>query len=333
MKNKYMGAALGALAAIILVSLLFTICFDIFGLGSRGQTVSIEIQSGETLKDAAVKLKQSGAVHFKLVFQLMAKISGEGARLQKGIHTVDKHASYFEMLNELNKTPQTDNFVTIPEGYEFKQIAGLLADKEIVDYDTFIEMAQNEPFDYWFLEGIKQRQYRLEGYLFPDTYVFDKHTDEKLVLETMLNRFEEMVPRAQYEEKANELGYSFDEMITLAAIIEREAGAADKGLVSSVFHNRLKSSEYQNLQSCATVQYILGERKTVLSIADTQIDSPYNTYIVKGLPEGPISMPGKESIDAAFNPPDTDYYFFVVGEDGNHIFSKTYEEHLKAMGQ
>ena len=119
-----------------------------------------------------------------------------------------------------------------------------------------------------------------------------------------------------------------DELVTLASIIEREAGSADKKTVSSVFHNRILSSEYPYLQSCATVQYVLKERKPVLSTADTQIDSPYNTYINPGLPVGPIASPGEASIAAALFPEDTDYYFFVLGSDGEHHFATTYEEHL-----
>ena len=121
---------------------------------------------------------------------------------------------------------------------------------------------------------------------------------------------------------------TIDEVITLASIIEREAaGDEDRGKVSSVFHNRLDSKELPYLQSCATVQYILQERKSVLSIADTKIDSPYNTYLYKGLPPGPIAAPGLASIKAALYPEDTDYYYFVVNADGKHLFAKTLKEH------
>ena len=129
-------------------------------------------------------------------------------------------------------------------------------------------------------------------------------------------------------ERADALGMSVHEVITLASIVEREATSKDRELISSVFHNRLNSKTYPYLESCATVQYILGERKARITIKDTEIDNPYNTYENKGLPPGPIASPGIASIEAALYPSDTDYLFFAVSEDGKHHFSKTYDEHL-----
>ena len=125
-------------------------------------------------------------------------------------------------------------------------------------------------------------------------------------------------------------GMTLDNVITMASIIERETNSdTERAKVAGVFYNRLKQN--MKLQSCATVQYVLGERKAVLSIADTQIDSPYNTYLYSGLPAGPIANPGIDCIKAALEPESTDYLYFVAGKDGKHIFSKTYEEHLAAM--
>ena len=126
-----------------------------------------------------------------------------------------------------------------------------------------------------------------------------------------------------------------DDLVNLASIIEREAvGNIDRNKVSSVFHNRLQGKDgLTKLQSCATVQYILGERKDVLSEADTLIDSPFNTYMYEGLPAGPIANPGEEAIKAALNPAKTDYLYFGLNKKGEHIFSLTYEEHLKATAQ
>ncbi len=122
------------------------------------------------------------------------------------------------------------------------------------------------------------------------------------------------------------------EIITLASIIEREAKLdRERPIISSVFHNRLKKNKL--LQSCATVQYALGERKEDLTLKDLEIDSPYNTYKHLGLPPSPIASPGKASIEAALFPEDTDYLYFVAKGDGSHIFSKTYSEHLNAKNR
>ena len=128
--------------------------------------------------------------------------------------------------------------------------------------------------------------------------------------------------------------YSVDDIVTLASVIEAEAGSdADRPLVSSVFHNRLDSSTYPYLESCATVQYILGERKPILSNSDIQIKSPYNTYINKGLPVGPICSPGKASLEAALRPADTDYYFFQSDASGKLYYSKTLAEHERKKNE
>ena len=147
----------------------------------------------------------------------------------------------------------------------------------------------------------------------------------------MLARFDEVYHQA-YRERAKALSMTDHELITLASIIEREAmGDADRELVAGVFHNRLKSTTYPYLESCATVQYILKERKPVLTVADTKIDSPYNTYRNPGLPSGPIASPGEAAIRAALYPAETDYLFFVLDSTGTHRFASTYAEHQENM--
>ena len=149
----------------------------------------------------------------------------------------------------------------------------------------------------------------------------------------MLNRFEQIFTD-DYKAAAKRAGYSVDEIVTLASVIEGEAGSdADRPLVSSVFHNRLNSATYPYLESCATVQYILGERKPILSNSDIRIQSPYNTYINKGLPLGPICGPGKASIEAALYPSDTDYYFFQSDAAGKLYYSKTLAEHERKKNE
>jgi peptidoglycan lytic transglycosylase G len=144
----------------------------------------------------------------------------------------------------------------------------------------------------------------------------------------MLNRFDQIF-KDEYYDRVNNLGMSVNEVITLASIIEREAKVEkERPFVSSVFYNRIKSGML--LQSCATVQYVLGERKEKLTYQDIAIDSPYNTYKFEGLPPKPIASPGKPSIEAALYPAESEYLFFVVSKNGEHHFSKTYEEHLKA---
>ena len=145
----------------------------------------------------------------------------------------------------------------------------------------------------------------------------------------MLKTFDNMF-KQEYYDRAAEMGMTVDEIVTMASIVERETNAdSERAKVAGVFYNRKNSG--MKLQSCATVQYVLGERKPVLSIADTEIDSPYNTYKYAGLPVGPICNPGEECIKAALYPEATDAYYFCLSKSGEHIFSATYEEHVAAM--
>jgi UPF0755 protein len=171
----------------------------------------------------------------------------------------------------------------------------------------------------------------LEGFLFPETYEMKVGASESQIAERMLSQFDKVFKDSYYE-RAEELGMTINEVVTLASVIEREAQLdSERARISGVFHNRINKG--WKLQSCATVQYILGERKEVLSYDDIAIESPYNTYINAGLPPSPIASPGEKSIIAALYPEDTDFMFFVAsGEnDGSHIFSKTLKEHEKAV--
>ena len=168
----------------------------------------------------------------------------------------------------------------------------------------------------------------MEGYLFPDTYEVPKKYGVEKMIKVMLSNFNQIAIENKFTDRAEKIGFSLNEIIILASIIEKEAKFNDeKNKVSSVFYNRLKIN--MKLQSCATIQYILGEPKEGLDENDLKIDSPYNTYLYKGLPPGPICNPGLDSIIAALEPAEEDYLFFVLGDNGRHIFSKTYQEHLK----
>ena len=152
---------------------------------------------------------------------------------------------------------------------------------------------------------------------------------EHEIIDMMLREFDTQF-KAEYYDRAEQMNLTVDQVITMASIIQGETDSeTERAKVAGVFYNRINSD--MNLQSCATVQYILGERKAVLSVADTQINSPYNTYINSGFPIGPICNPETACIEAALYPEETDAFYFVQGSDGKHIFSNTYEEHEKAM--
>jgi UPF0755 protein len=205
--------------------------------------------------------------------------------------------------------------ITIPEGFTCLQIAELLDQKNIVEKEFFLKLTKYGEKSY-------------EGYLFPDTYEVPKKYGSENMLKLLLSNFNRVVEDNKLRNKADKIGFSLDKIIILSSIIEKEAKfTEEKKKVSTVFYNRLKKG--MKLQSCATIQYILEKPKERLDENDLKIDSPYNTYLYKGLPPGAICNPGLDSIMAALEPVKEDYLYFVLGENGRHIFSKTYQEHLK----
>jgi UPF0755 protein len=169
----------------------------------------------------------------------------------------------------------------------------------------------------------------VEGFLFPDTYVVAKGLSAEQIVSIMIDRFFEELRNLDFEGYSDE---KLGQVVIIASLVEREAKIdSERPLIAAVFYNRLAKGK--RLESCATVQYILGKTKERLLFSDLQVDSPYNTYLHSGLPPGPISNPGAKSIQAALFPADVDYLFFVSKRDGSHYFSTTYREHLEAIEQ
>jgi UPF0755 protein len=311
-----------------------------------GNGISIDIPMGSGTAAIAKILHERGIIKYPFLFKLISRINGYDSKYMSGVHVVRDNTDYnslkgyIELMKIMAGKPldSTSVTVTIPEGLTYKQTVDLLTEKGIIDREKFNEAAQKTGFDYPFIEYIPQnRDPRLEGYLFPDTYNFHKEAGEKAVLEKLLDNFNKKF-KPEYYDRARELNMTVDEIIILASIIEREAKVdSERATVAGVFYNRLNNSDpsLRRLQSCASIQYIYlnqeGTIKEIITEADTKIDNPYNTYQIEGLPPGPISSPGEASIKAALYPEETDYLFFVARGDGSHIFSKTFREHVNAM--
>ncbi len=294
--------------------------------------VKVIIPSSSSTTKIANILYENGLINNQLIFKYQVKSKGAGGKLKAGEYTLSTGMTLDTIIDSITKGGRSQNTVrfTIPEGYELRQMAEKLSEEGIVDKDRFLQLVsdkKNFEDKYTFLKELNDKQ-SLEGFLFPSTYEIFIGATEEEIIGKMLNEFEK-VYKKDVEPKLKEFDLTLNEVITLASIVEREGKVDDeRPLMSGVFHNRLKKG--MMLQSCATVQYILGERKEVLTNADTKIESPYNTYINTGLPPAPIASPGEASLIAAVNPDDTDYLFFVLTGDGTHTFTKTYQEHLNA---
>ena len=333
--RTFLYAMMVIVASLLLAVYALHVANDALALMKPSSDLSVRIEKGSTVGQIARELKDAGLIEYRWAFVLFAKVTGNADSFQYGTYVLNTDMDYLELVTNLQKTASFRATVTvmIPEGAELREIIATLVEKNVCSAEELWDAVENHPFDYDFLQNLPERENRLEGYLFPDTYEFFEQSDAVTVLTKFLDNFEVKFSQ-ELRDRAEEIGMSIDEVVTLASIIEREAASdEDRATVSSVFHNRLNSTQYPLLQSCATVQYVLQERKSVLTYDDIKIDSPYNTYLYEGLPIGPIASPGLASIKAALYPETTDYYFFVVSADGTHIFSKTLAEHNAAVKQ
>jgi len=301
----------------------------------ESEGVEFVIERGATTSQIAKKLSEQGLIKNETVFKLLSKINGYDGTYKSGTHIVSPDLSYDEMMRVLSSAPVTRK-VTIPEGKTFLQIVDILYSNKIIkDRQKFIESANTEEFDYDFLKNLPKREYRLEGYLFPDTYEYDYNASDREIIAKMLDNFDRKF-KQQYRDMIPNLPVemTMDDVVIMASIIEREAkDPDDRHVIAGVLYNRLKNKDatLRKLQVDATIQYIFfkrtGSYKERLLYEDYDIEDEYNTYLHEGLPPGPICCPGEASIRAAVNPDDTPYLYYVAKGDGSHAFAKTYKEH------
>lgn len=291
------------------------------------ENVSLIVPPNATTSVISQLLLEKGLIHSDLLFKVYAKAQGFEGKLKAGEYHFSGQVSLKDIEEKMSQGVVNTQTITVPEGYNIEQIAELLEKKGLVNREKFLGTAQNGEFPYDYLPPAGTTG-RLEGFLFPDTYQILKGWSEEQIIGIMLKRFNEVF-LPEWHDRAAEIKMSVLEVVTLASIIEREAKvSADRPIISSVFHNRIEKG--MQLESCATVQYALGEVKEVLLYEDLKIDSPYNTYINGGLPPGPIASPGKDSLKAALYPADSNYLYFVAKQDGSHYFSRTLAEHNEA---
>lgn len=327
------GAAIYAIFVIGVSALLACIGWvaanDVLALNKPEKTATITITNDDSFGDVAEKLKDEGLIEYKFLFNLFATFTRSKDDVVAGTFTLNTDMDYRALLSGMsaNSATRATVTVTIPEGYTVDQIFTLLEEKGVASVEDLQDMAANHDYAFSFLQDLELGDYhRLEGYLYPDTYEFTTPQNPLYVINEMLVRFDEQFTDAMRQEVADS-GRTIHEIITIASMIEKETDGNDRADIASVIYNRLNNPSGGTqgyLQIDATLAYINGGK--VPTEADKSIDSPYNTYLYKGLPAGPISNPGLESIKAAMNPNSTSYYYYALGDDGVHHFFKTLRE-------
>lgn len=327
------GAAIYAIFVIGVSALLACIGWvaanDVLALNKPEKTATITITNDDSFGDVAEKLKDEGLIEYKFLFNLFATFTRSKDDVVAGTFTLNTDMDYRALLSGMsaNSATRATVTVTIPEGYTVDQIFTLLEEKGVASVEDLQDMAANHDYAFSFLQDLELGDYhRLEGYLYPDTYEFTTPQNPLYVINKMLVRFDEQFTDAMRQEVADS-GRTIHEIITIASMIEKETDGNDRADIASVIYNRLNNPSGGTqgyLQIDATLAYINGGK--VPTEADKSIDSPYNTYLYKGLPAGPISNPGLESIKAAMNPNSISYYYYALGDDGVHHFFKTLRE-------
>lgn len=328
--------AVSYLVFILGVSLIISgfgiyIANDMFALVKPEKTAMLELSEDTTHGEVAKMLKEEGIIRCRWAFTLYANFSNEDKTFDSGKYEVNADMDYGQIINTLNRVSTYTEVaeVTIPEGYTIQQIAQLLEDARVCGAEDLIETANTYPFKHEMLQDVPMEENRLEGFLYPDTYQFYINDNPVRVLNTMLNNFNNKYT-SEMRELTEQSGYSMRQILTIASMVEREAVLPEEqATIAGVIYNRLNDpTNFPHLDIDATVQYALGEHKENLTYEDLEIDSPYNTYKVTGLPKGPICNPGVPAILAALQPENHDYYFYVADpEDQSHVFAETYSEH------
>lgn len=310
--------------ALILACLLWLAACDVLALNKDEGEANVTVSEEWTMGEVASSLKENGLIEYKALFRLFAWVYNADDKIQAGTYTLSTDYDYRALISGMSASAETlvSVQVFIPEGKTMEEIFRIIDENEVCDYDSLVEAAANYDFNYSFLDdSTLGDESRLEGYLFPDTYAFYKDISASTALDRLLDNFNsKMTEYSIFDLTEDDDLY---EMLTIASMIQGEAANVDEmTTISSVIHNRMNSN--MKLEIDATIQYILEERVENLSAKELAVDSPYNTYLHKGLPPTPICSPGIDAIRAAIEPANTSYFYYALSTSGLHEFFSDY---------
>ncbi len=294
-------------------------------LSVPGGRVELEIPEGATFGQAANMLRKAHLIRDRNLFVLLAKVMQVDKKIRAGYYLFTEGMTPLGVFQELRKGRIIEYDVTIVEGDSLREIGAKLASKAIMPVERFNSLSADQEF----LESLDISAPSLEGYLFPQTYRVSKGELSEAVLASMVSTMRSEFA-GDLRERAARIGWSENQVLTLASIIEREAQTdEERPLISAVYHNRIRRG--MPLQADPTAVYGVKSYKEKITLDDLRKETEYNTYVIKGLPPGPIASPGLKSITAALYPASVGYLYFVSKGDGTHYFSTTLSEHEAAI--
>ena len=320
-------AAFVLCVSLVLGSVMWMATADVLGFASSDELVNITVPAGFTMDDIIDVIYDAQLIKYKSLFRIYADYSKAEEKITAGSYVLNKNLDYRSIVYAMTARggARLERAVPLPEGFSLNDMFARFEEYGICTADKLWEAATNHDFKYYFLDSstLGQRN-RLEGFLFPDTYNFYIDSSAASVITKLLDEFNNKFTET-YIERAEHMGYTISEIITIASMIEREAGNdEERSRIAAVIYNRLDSGEFPRLQIDATIHYAIAGTGIPFS---TEYDSPYNTYMYDGLPPGPISNPGIASIRAALYPDSTNEYYYALSKSGTHVFFKTFREH------
>jgi len=314
--------------SLVLASVAWMATTDILGFAADDELVSVQVPTDFTLDIITDMLYEAGVIRYKALFNLYAEYSEAVEKISAGSYILNKNYDYRAIVQGMTARAgvRAETSVTIPEGFTLTQIFTLLEAEGVCPADELWHTATHHDFKFHFLdESSLGNRLRLEGFLFPDTYNFYKDSTPVQAISRMLREFDRRYTE-EYIERALYLEYSIHDIITIASLIEREAGNdEERPRIASVIYNRLNNASYPRLEIDATIHYAIAGTGIPFS---THFESEYNTYLYEGLPPGPIASPGIPSIRAALFPSDTNYYYYALNREGSHNFFTNYDDHV-----
>lgn len=334
-RKRRSNAGPTALGVLLLIAVLGSV-YLIYSAATGGHdgpdqagVARVEVEKGDTLSDVANKLEEAGVIKNAFVFKLQAKYEGYGTEIKTGRYTFEQGQDSEVILRKLTAGRAAPMIAfTIPEGLTLEETARIVAADSHVPASEFEEAARRTDYGYAYLDDPDIKT--TEGYLFPARYEFEEGVTARQIVDRLLEQYLLETQDLDIAEAEERLDISEHQLVTVASLIEKEAATPkEKPIIASVIYNRMDKGT--PLQIDATIQYALEEPKENLSLADLKVDSPYNTYEHKGLPPGPICSPSRESLQAALNPKETNYLYYVLRADGqSHFFTSNYDDFLRA---
>lgn len=334
--NPFLYIIFVLVTSAILASVGWLLISDLCAFNKDYVETTVEVTADDDVSSVATKLQDAGLIEHKWFFRMFASVANADEKIGMGTYTLNTEMDYRALIVGMRSSSGNMNAetvrVTIPEGYTVEQTIKLLAKNNVCSEEDLLEAAKTYNFKYDFIDNESEELSRLEGYLFPDTYEFYVGAKASSALDKLISTFNSKLDE-ELLAQAKERGYSLNKIVVIASLIEKETDGSDHEKIASVIYNRLdgpgdKGGTYGMLQVDAALLYALPEHEGAITNEDKAVDSPYNLYKKAGLPPTAIANPGLESIQAALQPAETEYYYYALGKDHQHRFFTNYTDHV-----